>query len=214
MGGFVVGLFDFLTRLRGRAGRVDGVEPCGWARLQRRCQIERLESRQMMAADIHPGAVYFDPASGTDTVPNQFTVTFQGGAAGTQLSQVEINLDKNLNGSIDDGESFFNTTTSPPGVYGSSGFSLVSIDGGASVGSVSVVNGGQQLVINLSNFASGDTLKFTIDVDEQGVDSHGNQAVSAVVEGAEFEGSILTGTFTNPDYYSVTGSDIFVDQFN
>ncbi|HEX4128473.1 MAG TPA: SdrD B-like domain-containing protein [Pirellulales bacterium] len=182
--------------------------------LWRRCQVEKLEPRQMMAADIQFGAVYFDPASGTDTVPNQFTVSFNGGAAGTQLTSVEINLDKNLNGTVDDGEGFFDTAASAPGVYGYTPFTLQSLTSGASITSVQVTDGGQQLIIGLSGFVTGDVLQFGIDVDEVGVDAHGNPAVSAVMEGAEFQGSWLSGTFTNPNYYTASGSNIFIDQFN
>jgi protocatechuate 3,4-dioxygenase beta subunit len=177
-------------------------------------RVEELERREMMAADIQLGAVYFDPASGTDSIPNTFTVNWQGGAPGTQLSQLTINLDKNGNGTIDDGECFFNTAAGGLGVYGYTPFTLQSISAGASITSAQVANSGQQLVLNFSGFTSGDKLVFQIDVDEMGHDGSGNPYVSAVAEGAEFAGSLLLGTFVNPDYQNASGQGTFVDAFN
>ncbi len=179
----------------------------------RRCRIEALESRQLMAADLYAGSVYFEPANGTDSVGNTFTINWQGGATGTDMSTLTINLDKNQNGSIDDGEAFFNTVQGAPGVYGATPLTILS-HSGFTVDSAVVSNGGQSLTFTFTGFQSGDTLQFQIDVDEQGVDAQGNQSVSAVVEGKEFEGSILSGTFTNPNYYTATGSGIYVDAFN
>ena len=41
-----------------------------------------------MAADIHLGAVYEDPASGTKAIPNTFTISWSGGTPGTELKQL------------------------------------------------------------------------------------------------------------------------------
>ncbi|HEX7449357.1 MAG TPA: hypothetical protein VF306_17510, partial [Pirellulales bacterium] len=102
-----------------------------------------------MAADIHFGAVYFDPASGNDSVPNAFSVTWSGGAAGTELKQLTISTDPNGNPTAQPGDPFFNTTAGLPGVYGASPLDVVSSDG-VQVTSQTVVNGGTQVVLNFA----------------------------------------------------------------
>ncbi len=209
-----MGLRNILSKFGKRQRREQHSQPSDIAAPHwRQCRLEQLEARQMMAADIQLGSVYFEAANGTDSVGNTFTLTWQGGAANTELSQITINLDKNLNGSIDDGEAFFNTTNAAPGVYGSYPLTILA-SSGFTINSATVVNGGQQLVFTFSGFDAGETLKFQIDVDEKGRDALGNPSVSATVEGKEFEGSILSGTFKNPDYYDATGSDVYVDAFN
>ena len=140
-----MGLLKFLSRLRGQESRTEQIAIAPRPDNQRRCRLERLESRQLMATDIQLGTVYFDPASGTDTVGNTFTVNWQGGAAGTELTELDINLDKNQNGVLDDGETFFDTAAGGPGVYGFTPFTLDSISAGASITGVQVSNGGQLL---------------------------------------------------------------------
>ncbi|MBS0207311.1 MAG: carboxypeptidase regulatory-like domain-containing protein [Planctomycetes bacterium] len=209
-----MGLLKLLSRLRGHESRTERTEIAPRPDAHRRCRIERLESRQLMAADIQLGTVYFEPASGTDSVGNTYTVTWQGGAPGTELTELDINLDKNQNGTLDDGECFFNTALGGGGVYGYTPFTLNSLSAGASLTSVQVANGGQLLKIQFAGFTTGDTLVFQIDVDEMGHDAFGNPSVSAVAEGKEFEGSLLTGTFTNPNYQDATGTGVFVDHFD
>ncbi|HWA98245.1 MAG TPA: SdrD B-like domain-containing protein [Pirellulales bacterium] len=179
----------------------------------RRCQVEQLEPRQMMAADLQLGAVYFEPADGTDSTGNTFTVTWSGGAAGTTLSTLTIDLDKNGNNAIDDGEGFFDTAAGGAGVYGYMPFTLLTHTGFDVTGST-VVDGGQKLVLTFNNFTVGDSLTFKIDVDEAGHDGNGSPSVSAFDEGREFQGSKLSGTFTNPNYYDASGTGVFVDAYD
>lgn len=72
------------------------------------CRFEQVEERNLMAADIHLGVVYDDAASGGDVVPNTFTVTWSGGAPGTELKQLTINTDPTGQG-LQLGEVFFNS---------------------------------------------------------------------------------------------------------
>ncbi|HEY1600588.1 MAG TPA: SdrD B-like domain-containing protein [Pirellulales bacterium] len=176
--------------------------------LYRRCRFEEMEERRLMAADLHIGVVYYDPASGEDNVPNTFQVQFDGGASGTQLTHLQINTDKALDG-LSNGDPFFNTTAGSPGVYGFHPFQVVSSDG-VQVTNVNVVNGGTTLDMSFSGFTAGKTLVFTIDVDELGL----TPPASAVVEGAEFAGSHLTATFQAPHYEDFTGTNTFVDAFD
>ncbi len=174
-------------------------------------RFEQLEIRNPLTAspapDIHLGAVYLEPASGNDETPNVIQVTFQGGAPGTQLNQIVINGDKDHNGKYSSGEVFFDTAPGGQGVFGSSPFHVVQANGFTVIG-FQVTDGGQQLVINLQGFTAGDKLVFSIDVDEaQFVDpADGSVDVNAVVEGNEFQRSILTGSFTAPHFQDATGS--------
>ena len=67
---------------------------------------ERLESRQMMAADpIHIGVVYLetdylstDQDSGGDSAGDRFILSFTGGAPDTELEELRIITDKDRDG--------------------------------------------------------------------------------------------------------------------
>ena len=58
------------------------------------CRFEEIESRRLMAADLHVGAVYYDPASGLDTEPNTIQISFEGGAPGSELTHLVIDGNK------------------------------------------------------------------------------------------------------------------------
>lgn len=164
---------------------------------------------------IHLGAVYLEPASGDDGSANLIQITFEGVVRGTQLTQLVINGDKDQNGKYSSGEIFFDTAAGGRGVFASSALKVVQSTG-FNVNSVQVVDGGQQLVFNLSGFVAGDMLVFSVDVDEvQFVDpTDGSIDVNAVVEGNEFQRSILTGSFTAPHFQNASGSALFWDAYN
>ncbi len=176
--------------------------------LYRRCRIEEMEDRRLMAADVQIGAVEFDPHNGEDKSPNVFTITWDGGAAGTDLTHLEINTDIQGTGTLQDGDPFFNTTPNPPGVYGYSPFQVVSADG-IVVTSVSVVNGGMALDLSFTGFTAGKVLQFSIDMDHMNVGG-----ADAVVDGFDFEGAKLTATLSNSHYYDFNSTANFYDQYN
>ena len=96
---------DFVVSLFNTAAIV--ASNYGWDRRRRRhkaddglriCRFEQMEPRQLMTAappQIHFGSVFFDPSPGTSTTPNTIQITFQGGAPGTQLTQLIIDGSKN-----------------------------------------------------------------------------------------------------------------------
>ena len=169
-------------------------------------------------APVHLGSVYLEQASGDDTLPNLIKVTFAGGAPGTQLKQLVIDGDKDQNGTYSSGEVFFDTAAGGLGVFKSNPFQVDAgnTTGGIQVTSFTVADGGQKLIINFSGFDVGDQFAFTIDVDEaQFVDPQtGDVDVNAVVEGNEFQRSIMTGTFVAPHYFDATGSTKYWDAFD
>mgnify|MGYP006969582823 CR=1 FL=1 len=78
-------------------------------RSTRICRFEQMESRLMLSADpIHIGAVFAEQSS-TSAEPqgDRFEITWNGGADGTQLTQLEISGDINQNGVLDNGDVFF-----------------------------------------------------------------------------------------------------------
>src|SRR5262249_36181837 len=122
---------------------------------------------------------------------------------------------KDQNGKYSSGEVFFDIAAGGQGVIASSPVKIVQANG-FTVNGIQVVDGGQQIVFNLSGFAAGDKLVFSIDVDEvQFVDpADGTFDVNAVVEGNEFQRSILTGSFTAPHFQNASGAASFSDAFN
>ncbi len=169
-----------------------------------------MEPRCLLSADFLPiqiGMVYFENATAMDEVGDLFEITFSGGAPGTQLTELRIDTDPLGLGTGHYGVPFFHTAPGGPGVYGYAPPEVVRNEG---IGSVEfeVENGSTLLIIRFSGFHAGDRLVFSIDVDE------GGPMPSALVEGGEFEGSVLSAAFAAPHYYTADGSGIFYDKFD
>jgi serine-aspartate repeat-containing protein C/D/E len=178
----------------------------------RTCRIEQMESRQLLsvsAAPLKVATTYFEDSNdfdqssvlkGTTTpVADLFEVSFTGGAAGSQLTQLRIDTDN----------TFFDTAAGGIGAYGSFPLTIISHDG-FQITSSEVVDGGTSLVFNLSGFTAGEKLVFSVDVDEQG-----NLQPNAVAEGAEFEGATLKASFTAPHMQDITTPALtFYDSFS
>ena len=98
----------------------------------RRCHLESLEDRRLMAGDLTPhvllGSVYFEEATGDDSQPDVIQVSFDGGAAGTTLNRLVIDGDK-LGDGLSTGDVFFDTAAGGLGAFGDVGLSVVSHDG-------------------------------------------------------------------------------------
>lgn len=175
-------------------------------------QVEQMEDRRMMAADVLLGAVYLEDAvAGEDNAPDTIRVSFVGGAAGTTLNRIIIDGDKLGNGASG-GDIFFDTAAGGAGAFGNSPFKVVS-SSGFSVTSFQVVDGGTKLVIDLVGFEAGEELVFSIDVDEYGETRQGLNW-NAFAEGGEFEGSILTGEFSAPGFVDLTLTGTYYDFFD
>jgi len=176
----------------------------------RTCRFEVMEPRLMLAFDVpplHVGAVYFEDGSGHDEVGDVIEVTFEGGAPGTQLTELVIQTDKFGDG-LGLGDTFFDTAEGGPGAYGT-GAPVVLDQTGIDQVDFQVSDGGTLLVIQFAGFDAGEKLVFSIDVDEQGA-----LGPNAVAEGNEFEVSHLTASFIAPYYYDAQGGDIFLDYYD
>ncbi|MFW5693075.1 MAG: SdrD B-like domain-containing protein, partial [Thermoguttaceae bacterium] len=169
-----------------------------------------MEPRCLLSADFLPlqiGMVYFENATAMDEVGDLFEITFSGGAPGTELTELAINTDPTEQGVHEYHVPFFDTAPGGHGVYGHASPTVVENDG---IGSVEfeVEDGGTLLVMRFTGFHAGDRLVFSLDVDEGGAQQ------SAVVEGGEFEGSLLTAAFAAPHYYAADGTGTFYDAFD
>ncbi|MCE9546801.1 MAG: hypothetical protein K8T25_15080 [Planctomycetia bacterium] len=205
-----MGLFQRFFGSR-RAARRNGVARSGRAKqhsARHVCHFEPLEERRLLAADIHLGAVYFDPTVGDDSVPNTIQISFEGGAPGTELTHIIINGDKLGDGQVTLGDVFFDTESGGLGAFKSNPVKIVASDG-FTVTNIKVSDGSPILEFDLSGFTAGDKLVFTVDVDEMGLFKP-----NSLAEGGEFEGSKLTGTFTNTHYQDVQGSATFFDDYD
>jgi protocatechuate 3,4-dioxygenase beta subunit len=178
-------------------------------RFTRLCRFEQMEPRQLLSATpIHLGTTYFEEANPYDSgTGNVFEISYNGGAPGTQLTELKIDTDKYGDG-LKIGDVFFDTASGGIGAYGSSPFKIVSKTGIDSV-TADVTDGGTTLTLHFTGFDAGEKLIFTIDVDEQGF-----LGPNAVAEGNEFEGSTMTAKFTAAHYADATGSDMFVDFYD
>lgn len=190
----------------GRCGRGHTGRPASPLRL---CRFEEMERRQLLSiAPIHVGVVYFEDNSGEDQAGgDRFEITWAGGAAGTQLTQLVIDTDKQGDG-LDIGDVFFDTAPGGLGAFQSAPLVIVQ-QAGIDTVQASLEDGGTRLVLSFVGFDPGDTLVFTVDVDEMGF-----LGPNAVAEGNEFEGSRLSARFAADHYYEASGSDIFLDFYN
>ncbi len=166
----------------------------------RSCYFEVMEQRRVLSADpVVAGITYVEGDLGQDSTPDHFEVTFEGGAATTQLTQFVINGDQDQNGVTSDGDMFFDIAPGQPGTSGSAPFQF---DAANSVGvtandvkGVSVSADGLRMTVDVENFEAGDKLAFTIDVDEQE-----RLKVDKIASGVEFEGTFFSATFADENY--------------
>ncbi len=179
------------------------------------CRVEEMEPRRLMTADVHIGAVYFEPAGGLDNKPNVVTITWSGGAQGTELKHLEINSMKN-GSTLSVNDVVYDTAPGGLGAYGSAPLNIVSHDGFQVLGNPSVADGSSKIELDFSGFTAGKSLTFTIDADQViYIDPQtGEIEVDAVDEGAEFQRSILTGVFSAQHYADATGSALFRDVYD
>ena len=139
------GLCDVVSRWLGNR-RFD--DPHASVNRLRICRFEEVESRCLMAADLHVGSVYYEQAAGDDLQPNILQFTFEGGAPGTQLTRIVIDGDKDGAGKSS-GDVFFDTAPGGFGVFQSNPLKIVSHDG-FQVLSTQVSDGGMTMIIDVA----------------------------------------------------------------
>ena len=181
------------------------------------CRVEEFEPRMVMSASapqIIVGGTEYEQAAGNDTQANVFVVTFEGGAAGTQLTHLEINGSKS-GGALTFNDAIFDTAPGGLGSYGNHPIQIVSHDGFQVLDSTAN-DGSTLLTMDFSGFTAGMKLVFTVDVDQViYIDPTTSDVdVDAVDEGAEFQRSHFTTTFTAPHYESTTISTQYWDVYD
>ncbi len=184
--------------------------------------IEAVEPRQMLAADLLLGSVYFEEATGDDTAADVIQVTFQGGGEGSTLNRLIINGDKTNNG-LSPGDVFFDVAEGGLGAFASVGLTVRSHEGFEVTG-VTVQDGSPQVIFDFFGFEAGELFEFSVDIDEvQFVDPAGIEEnsidtdfidVNSLVEGAEFQRSQMTGLFAAPQYEDATLEALYWDRFD
>ncbi|MCG8651062.1 MAG: carboxypeptidase regulatory-like domain-containing protein, partial [Pirellulales bacterium] len=194
---------------------------------RRSSRPERLEMRRLFAADpIHVGVVYIetdyletDQDVGSDSRGDRFILSFTGGAPDTELSELRIRTDKDGDG-ISVGDPIFDTAIGGRGKGGAHDFQILRVetsDGRQIHVTAEVEDGGQELVLRLSNFRSGDRLEFSLDVDEvlrNAIDLDVfNDRLDVITSGQEFQDSILEATFNAPHFETSHADAVFVNDF-
>lgn len=187
---------------------------------------EMLEQRCLMAANpltiglIYVETDFLNPSEdlGADDLPDRFILSFTGGSAGTELTQLTINTDKDQDG-LSVGDLIFDTAPGGRGKGGWHPFSVARLEAADPRATVTGVieDGGTLLTLQLSHFRQGDILEFTLDVDEvlrmPSDLAEFNSKLDEIVSGQEFEDSILTAIFEAPHYEVSTATDLFVNNY-
>jgi len=190
-------------------------------------RTEQLEPRMLMAADaIQIGVTYLetdyletDSDGGNDSQGDRFILSFVGGAADTELSELRISTDKDGDG-LSVGDLIFDTKAGGRGKEGSHDFKLIrteSANGGQISASAAVADGGTEVIIRLTGFKAGDRLEFTIDLDQilrMSPDlATFNAALDTISSGQEFQDSILSATFKAPHFETAAADSIFINDY-
>ncbi|GHT27375.1 hypothetical protein FACS18942_06600 [Planctomycetales bacterium] len=192
------------------------------------CKFEEIEKREMLSATpfqvpspIDVGIVYHEDyneglaANQGDSGGDTFIISWQGGANGTVLSNVVIDLTKNpiygtsanihfnINGKIPNSD----------GTYYNFDDDLPQNDGnGIRVLSAKVSDNGKVLTINFDGFTADKTFYFKIDVDEIGGEII--PSVDRLVTGKEMEGAMFSGVFSAAHYADKTFSLKITDEYS
>ena len=185
--------------------------------------LESMEKRCLMAADpIWVGGVYIESDVGSDLHGDTFHISFKGGAPGTQLTRLTINTDLNTPG-FGLGDLFFDTADTGYGADQSFAFQVEELKSANTNASVkaTVQDGGTLLVLDFTNFVAGDTLIFSIDVDEvQSFDPNEkdlavlNSNFDPITSGVEFQHSLFKAEFTAAHYENVAGQDQYLNVYD
>ena len=204
-----MGLLKKITR-RILTGKAADSEAVNKQELLRKCYFEVMEQRRVLSADPVIAAVtYLEGDTGQDTTPDQFEVSFEGGADTTQLTQFTINGDQDQSGSVTTGDMIFDINDQLPGTGGNFDFQFDAANSSgvqaSDVGDVSVSSDGLSLIVNVSNFEAGDVFAFTIDVDEiEG------RRLDTIASGVEFEGTFFETQFVD-DNFTFVENDLSID---
>lgn len=191
------------------------------------CRFEEMESREFLSATpyeapspINVGMVYHEDyyvgfqSGKEDAGGDTFVIAWNGGAEGTTLDKVVIDLNKKAGVGSDARLSFNPDGVNRPNGYGT--FQPFNYDLESNLGSeitalAEISADGKQLVIHFTGFTSGKKFYFKIDVDEyhagegMGIDRHAS--------GKEMEGAQVTSYFSAENYRDTSHQGMMYDQY-
>lgn len=190
----------------------------------RRTVVETLQPRILFNVDpIWVGGVYVEEDTGADLHGDTFYFQFRGGAQGTKLTKLVIDLDQGAPG-FSQGDNFFDTIFGGLGADHESPFKIINADGKFSEANVrwEVADGGMQLTLWFDNFQAGDRLVFSIDVDEvqfyePGLENNPdefNDSVDPITSGAEFARSKMIAHFSANHYEDVIATGVYRNAYD
>ncbi len=198
-----------------RDARKQARTPCHGA-----ASVELMEPRLLLSAEpVIVGAVYIEEDLGNDLHGDIIEISFEGGAPGTQLTQIAISGDQNASG-FNVGDVFFDIASEGLGADAAFAPAILQQDGIDRV-TATVDDGTTDLVLEFEGFEAGEKLILSIDVDE--VEIYDaletdltivNEGFDPITSGVEFQGSTFNATFTAPHYYPAEAIATFVNRYD
>ena len=186
--------------------------------------VEAMEPRLLLSVQpVFIGSVYIEEDLGNDLQGDTLELTFEGGAAGTQLDRVVINGDQNEPG-FNVGDVFFDTVEDPAAPsYGADAAFPVTIVENHGVDEVTwrVQDGTTRVEFEFVGFDAGDRLIVTVDVDEVEDFSFAesdfeliNDGFDPITSGVEFQGSTLFATLSAPHFEVAEATTTFRNRYD
>ncbi len=191
----------------------------GAASRTRICRFEQIEARQLLSATVpalNVGATYYQPYDGNDSIGSLFYISWNGGAAGTQLTDLYIDTHKVTGGTPQftvtdpaDGDVFFHIA--PSSVAGTmQGVPPQVVEWSGTVQPVITVSNDSTLLhiqFASQDFQSSGRLVLKVNVDI--MQSWSGGVATRVVEGADFDGTSFEAVFAAPGYQTATVEGFF-----
>ena len=188
------------------------------------CRFEQMESRDLLSVvvpSLNVGATYYQPYDGTDSIGSLLYISWNGGAAGTHLTDLYIDTHKVAGATPDfsvtspvPGDVFFHTAPSsiggtmdgvPPSVLEWSGSVQPTI---------TVINDSTLMDIHFADtdFSASGRLVLKVNVDI--MESWASGDAKRVVEGADFDGTSFEAVFSADHYQTSTFTGFFRNVYN
>ncbi|MGL4594230.1 MAG: SdrD B-like domain-containing protein, partial [Thermoguttaceae bacterium] len=183
----------------------------------RLCRFEEIEPRELLSvnpylppAHINIGAVYHEdyvPDHNEDRNGDSFIISWNGGADGTTLDKIVIDLST---GSPTHDMMYFNVdSTSAQGANGGVFPFTLAAENSVTVTKTEVSSDGQKLTIFCDEFTADKQLIFKIDVNLKDI-----KGVKPLVPGAHFSETSFHATFSSERFEEMTFKGKFIDDYS
>ncbi len=185
----------------------------------RLCRFEQIEARELLSVSVptlNVGATYYQPHDGNDSIGSLLYISWNGGAANTQLTDLYIDTHKVTGGTPQftvtnptDGDVFFHIA--PSSVAGTmQGVPPTVVEWSGTVQPVITVSNDSTLLhiqFASQDFQSSGRLVLEVNVDI--MQSWSGGVATRVVEGADFDGTSFEAVFAAPQYQTTTVDGFF-----